>query len=130
MSDWPPNDATPPGDRVNLTPMANNHPEEHNAVAGILSDIIGTLGADPAGAYTDVTQRLATDPLLNELGIFTDATARDAGIGGRLLAYLTDTDETQCLRNGEWVTISRKVTVSDTPPASPAVGDLWGQPVG
>lgn len=130
MSDWPSDHPTPPGDRTNLTPMAGNHPAEHNDIAGILVDVIAVLGADPGGSYTDVTQRLAQDPLLNEMGIFADYTARDAGAGARKLAFITGTKELQYLRAaGEWVTISQKVTVSASAPVGPNVGDLWLEPV-
>jgi len=47
----------PPNTRANLTPTHDDHPSDHNAIADALTDIINTLGNDPAGAAVSVQLR-------------------------------------------------------------------------
>lgn len=49
---------TPPNNRVNTTPMTDNHPSDHNLIADAISDVIAELGENPKGDYPDVEARL------------------------------------------------------------------------
>lgn len=63
---------------------------------------------------------------------FSDAAARDAYYTSPYdgaQAYLTGTHDETLYRSTEWISIGQKVTVSDSGPASPQVGDLWLEPV-
>jgi len=53
---YPP--VAPPNDRLNTTPMVDNHPSDHNVLADAITDVVITLGADPAGSDSDVQERL------------------------------------------------------------------------
>lgn len=48
----------PPNDRLNTTPMVNNHPSDHNVLADSISDVVNELGNNPKGTYADVATRL------------------------------------------------------------------------
>lgn len=54
---YPP--TAPPTNRLNTTPMVDNHPSDHNMLATALLDLINMLGSQPQGADDDLEARLA-----------------------------------------------------------------------
>lgn len=54
---YPP--SVPSNARTNATASFDNHPDDHNAIADALNDIISELGTGPKGSAADVTTRLA-----------------------------------------------------------------------
>ena len=69
----------PPSDRTDSTLMAGAHSSDHNTIALAFADFLAELGANPAGAYADLTSRLADMPTSPELaeGIAAAELARD-----------------------------------------------------
>ncbi len=61
-----------------------------------------------------------------------DTAARDAlypsPTGGEHV-YITSTHRLEEYRDGEWILINQKITVSDTAPSNPKDGDVWIQPI-
>jgi microcystin-dependent protein len=54
----------PPATRTNNTPQVDDHPDDHNAIANALTDIVNALGSDPAGDAASLTAYLAIlDPI-------------------------------------------------------------------
>lgn len=74
----------PPSSRTNSTLMATNHALDHNKVAAALEDLVEVLGADPSGAYADLTSRLA-DALLSETDV-ADTVGTDGPLDAALSA--------------------------------------------
>ena len=48
----------PPNDRLNTTPMVDNHPSDHNVLSDAITDINNELGNNPQGTFANVEERL------------------------------------------------------------------------
>lgn len=48
----------PPDTRTDSTVAAGNHAQDHNKIVAAIRDLLEVLGADPAGSYADLTNRL------------------------------------------------------------------------
>lgn len=72
--------------------MATNHALDHNKVAAALEDLVEVLGADPSGAYADLTSRLA-DALLSETDV-ADTVGTDGPLDAALSASIVATTAT------------------------------------
>jgi hypothetical protein len=72
----------PPTNRTDSTVSAVNHAADHNKLAAAFVDFLAELGANPSGAYADLTTRLADMPTTPELSDAVEAAelARDAAI--------------------------------------------------
>lgn len=47
----------PPDDRLNTTPMVDNHPSDHTVISQAFTDIINEMGADPSGIFATIQAR-------------------------------------------------------------------------
>jgi microcystin-dependent protein len=69
-------------DKENTTAQNNDHPDHHNELAQAINDLVGELGADPAGSYATVTARLDAIP---PAGVVADYIGTTAPTGWLLL---------------------------------------------
>lgn len=55
---WPPPALAT--NRSNATPQQDAHPQDHNAIAQAMNDLVAELGPDPSGGAANLTTKLAT----------------------------------------------------------------------
>lgn len=115
----------PPENRTDSTVAAGNHAQDHNTIAAALRTLLEVLGADPAGDYADLTNRLAD--LLDESKILDALDLADSDLSRAVVAGLArvigDVDDPFGGRLADFVTggWQARVPVEVWPGAEPTV---------